>query len=115
MGRESGSGARQCQDDLLQDRLIPRRVAKDHRGVAEAIRCGWADVGVCVRPASAEANLNFLPIREEAYDLCLPTALETDPRLRALFQVVRSATLRQWYSELPGYDCRLSGDSVRIE
>jgi molybdate-binding protein/transcriptional regulator with XRE-family HTH domain len=115
VGREAGSGARLCQDELLHDRPHPRRLAKDHRGVAEAIRCGWADVGVCVRLACEEAGLRFLNVREEAYDLCFPTELESDPRLRALVQVVRSAAFRRWLSEVPGYDCLAAGDLHRIE
>jgi putative molybdopterin biosynthesis protein len=115
VGREPGSGARLCQDEVLQDRPQPRRLAKDHRGVAEAVRCGWADVGVCVRLACEEAGLRFIKIRDEAYDLCFPTGQDNDPRLRALFQVVRSANYRRWLSELPGYDCRSGGETLQIE
>jgi molybdate-binding protein/DNA-binding XRE family transcriptional regulator len=115
VGREPGSGARQCQDELLRNRPQPRRLAKDHRGVAEAIQCGWADAGVCVRLACEEAGLRFIKVRDEAYDLCFPTEQENDPRLRALFQAVRSVNYRKWLSELPGYDCRFGGETVRIE
>jgi molybdate-binding protein/DNA-binding XRE family transcriptional regulator len=115
VGREPGSGARLCQDELLQDRRRPRRLATDHRGVAEAIRCGWADVGVCVRLACEEAGLTFIKVRDEAYDLCFPTQLENDPRLRALLQVVRSVGFRRGLSEVPGYDCLAGGDVVRIQ
>jgi molybdate-binding protein/transcriptional regulator with XRE-family HTH domain len=114
VGRESGSGARQCQDELLQDRPGPRRMAKDHRGVAEAVRCGWADVGVCVRLACEEADLRFIRIRDEAYDLCFPSERDNDPRLRALVQVLRSGSFRTRLSELPGYDCRLGGETIRV-
>ena len=52
VGREDGSGARQCLDELLGGRRKPpRRLASDHRGVAEAVRSGWADAGVCLRLA----------------------------------------------------------------
>jgi molybdate-binding protein len=115
VGREPGSGARLCQDEVLHNRPNPRRLARDHRGVAEAIRCGWADVGVCVRLASEEAGLSFLKVREEAYDLCFSTALESDPRVRALLQVIRSARFRTWLSEVPGYDCLSGGDLLRIQ
>jgi putative molybdopterin biosynthesis protein len=115
IGREAGSGARACQDELLRDRPGPRRVARDHRGVADAIRCGWADVGVCVRLASDEAGLRFVKLRDEAYDLCFPTDLENDPRLRAFFRVVRSTNFRKCLAELPGYDCRSGGDLFRIQ
>jgi molybdate-binding protein/DNA-binding XRE family transcriptional regulator len=115
VGRETGSGARQCQDALLQNRLSPRRMAFSHRGVADAIRCGWADVGVCVRLVCEEAGLQFLEVRDEAYDLCFPTDQQTDPRLRALIRTVRSMHYRRQLFELPGYDCRSSGEVQRIE
>src|SRR5262249_35466546 len=54
VGREKGTGARECQDEILGNRRQPQCVAKDHRGVAEAIRCGWADIGVCHRLVTAE-------------------------------------------------------------
>ena len=109
IGREAGSGARQCLDELLGGRRPPRRVALDHRGVAEAVRCGWADLGVCLRLVSEEAGLDFLSVREEAYDLCYPDQLESDPRLQALIEVVRSVTYRRLLAELPGYDSAGTG------
>lgn len=109
VGRERGSGARQCLDELLAGRSTPRRVASDHRGVAEAIRCGWADAGVCHRLAAEDAGLTFLRLREERYDLCYHRAEEADPRIKALIQVIRSRPYRTLLSELPGYDPREAG------
>jgi len=110
VGRDVGSGARQCQDELLHDAPQPRRVAKDHRGVAEAVRNGWADVGVCLQLVSEEAGLRFITVREETYELCFARANETDPRLRALKEAVRSAAYRTLLEELPGYDPAECGD-----
>lgn len=103
IGREVGSGARQCLDELLGSRPAPRRTARDHRGVTEAIRSGWADAGVCLRIAAAEANLNFLTVRQEAYDICFATDAATDPRIRALVQAIESASYRRLIDDLPGY------------
>jgi molybdate-binding protein/DNA-binding XRE family transcriptional regulator len=114
VGREAGSGARQCQDEVLQHRPLPRRMAKDHRGVAAAIRCGWADAGICVRLVSEEVSLKFIGVREESYQLCFPDALEDDPRMRALLQVIRSRSYRSLLAELPGYDCRNIGENARV-
>lgn len=113
VGRESGSGARQCLDELSGNRLRPRRTARDHRGVAEAVRCGWAEAGVCLQLASEEAGLDFLPVRQEAYDLCYPAASECDPRIAALVRVVRSATYRRLLGDLPGYDASHAGELQR--
>jgi molybdate-binding protein len=114
VGREAGSGARQCLDELLETREKPRREARDHRGVAEAIRCGWADVGVCVRLVSEDAGLEFLSVRDETYDLCFPTASAGDPRIQALVAAVRSESYRRLLGELPGYDTRQAGELEEI-
>ena len=109
VGREVGSGARQCLDQLLENRPGPRRMARDHRGVVEAVRSGWADAGVCVRLASAEAGLSFLPIRDEAFDVCFPTSLSDDRRIKAFLNVVRSVAYRRLLDDLPGYDTSETG------
>lgn len=110
VGREPGSGARQCLDSLLVDRPPPRRIATDHRGVADAVRLGWADAGVCLRLVGEEAGLDFLTVRQEPYDLCFPTSLEPDPRLQALLQAIRSSCYRAALGDLPGYDPANAGD-----
>jgi molybdate-binding protein len=104
IGRQPGAGARQCQDQILGDRRKPRHVAKDHRSVAEAIRCGWADIGVCHRLVSDQAGLRFLHIRDEAYDLCFPASLEADIRVSKLIDAMRSPVLQTLFASLPGYE-----------
>jgi molybdate-binding protein/DNA-binding XRE family transcriptional regulator len=103
VGRSAGAGARCCQDELLGARRSPRHVARDHRGVVEAIRSGWADVGVCLRLASEEGQLSFLPVREENYDLCFQRKQAADPRIVALINAIRSSEYRSMLAELPGY------------
>jgi molybdate-binding protein/transcriptional regulator with XRE-family HTH domain len=115
VGREPGSSAQQCLDTLLAGRKGPRRVADGHRGVAEAVRSGWADVGVCLRLASDEAGLHFLPVREEAYELCYSQRDETDPRIRALVRLVRSQSYRRLVAELPGYDSSQTGEARPVQ
>jgi molybdate-binding protein/transcriptional regulator with XRE-family HTH domain len=114
VGREDGSGARQCLDELFGDHRPPRRLASDHRGVAEAVRSGWADAGVCLRLVSEEAGLEFLPVREETYDLCFPDRWEGDHRIQALLHVVRSQSYRRALGELPGYDSAETGELHRV-
>ena len=104
VGREPGSGARQCLDRLLGTRPGPRHLAPNHRAVAEAVHAGWADAGVCVQLTSSEAGLAFFPVQQEAYELCIPKSAIDDPRLQALLKVVRSAEYRTLLSQLPGYD-----------
>jgi molybdate-binding protein/DNA-binding XRE family transcriptional regulator len=110
IGREPGSGARQVLDEVLEGEAAPAQIARDHRGVVDAVRSGFADAGVSLRLVSEEAGLQFIPVREEAYDLCIPEAFEDDPRVRALIQVVRSKLLRSLLGDLPGYDSKETGE-----
>lgn len=114
IGREPGSGARQCLDELLENRPAPRRIARDHRGVAEAIRCGWGDAGICLQITAEDAGLRFLPLRMETYDLCYLQSSEDDPRVQALIRTVRSAEYQQLLGELPGYAPRQSGSQISV-
>ncbi len=82
--------------------------------MAEALRGGWADAGVCLRLVSEEAGLDFLGVRQEAYDLCFPTRWEDDPRLKALVHAVRSPSYRQALGDLPGYDSTAAGALQRV-
>jgi molybdate-binding protein/transcriptional regulator with XRE-family HTH domain len=103
VGREVGSGARQCLDEVLGRRPAPRRIARDHRGVADAVGSGWADAGVCLRLTAEEAGLQFLSVREEAYDLCFADRNASDPRIRRLLEVLKSFEYRRLIDDLPGY------------
>jgi molybdate-binding protein/DNA-binding XRE family transcriptional regulator len=109
VGREPGSGARECLDELIGQRAAPRRTARNHRGVVEAVRSGWADAGVCLRLTAEEANLKFLPVREEAYDLCFADTMSADPRIQALLKVLRSNVYRTILDDLPGYRAKNTG------
>ena len=60
-------------------------------------------MGVCLRLASEEGQLAFLPVGEEAYDLCFRSDQAADPRMAALVRTVRSPEYRRLLGELPGY------------
>jgi putative molybdopterin biosynthesis protein len=113
IGREAGSGARACQDEVLRDTVRPRRIAASHRAVGDALRAGWSDAGVCLRLVSEELGLAFVPVRHESYDLCFRSAEASDPRLRALVDAVRSKAYRDAIEALPGY--RPSSDAGELE
>ena len=117
VGREEGSGARVCQDQLRSDRRPPNSTAGSHWSVAEALRNNWADAGVCPRLVSEAAGLRFFSVRQAAYQLCFPTDLADDYRLRALMQTVRSKSFRDKLQLLPGISAIGSGtiETIRAE
>ena len=118
VGREEGSGARHCLETIFASQGVPsrhfRHLATDHRGVAESIRAGWAQAGVCVRLTAEEAGLIFLSVRNEDYDLCFRADMEDDPRIIALVETLRSQSFRRLLGELPGYDTAHTGEIMCV-
>lgn len=108
--REAGSAARECLEELQAN--APGRTVHSHAAVAEAVRGGWADAGVCVQLSAEEAGLNFVPLRAESLDFCLPLAMQHDPRIQSLIRLLRSRTYRRLIGELPGYDARHTGEII---
>jgi molybdate-binding protein/DNA-binding XRE family transcriptional regulator len=115
VGREPGSGARNCLDRLLGERASPRHLARNHRGVAEAVQSGWADAGVCLQLPGIEAGLRFLPVETESYELCLPSSFLDEPRMQALLKTVQSVHYRKLLGDLPGYDVSETGTVTGVK
>lgn len=116
VGRESGSGAQQWLERLFRGYASPtcQFVARDHREVAQLIRLGAVDAGVCVRISADDAGLGFLPIHAEPYDYCYRTEQEREPALRAMIQVLGDSTLRRRIAEVSGYFSKTSGQRQRL-
>jgi molybdate-binding protein/DNA-binding XRE family transcriptional regulator len=107
VAREPGSGARVLLERLFrQEGRVPRfrRVARDHRSVAQLVRDGWATAGVCVELVGREAGLTVVGARTESYDLCLAAGREDEPAVAALLGVLRDRRFRTTLGDLPGYD-----------
>lgn len=112
--REPGSAARECLDELFADRRFSGRQVGGHAGVAEAVRAGWAEAGVCLRLCADEAGLNFIPVRTETLDFCFSSVLQHDPRIQALVRLLRTRSYRRLVGDLPGYDARQTGEMAVV-
>jgi molybdate-binding protein/transcriptional regulator with XRE-family HTH domain len=112
--REPGSSARECLDDLLGKPRTSSHIVTSHAAVAEVVRGGWAEAGVCVRICAEDAGLHFLPVRSESLDLCFSASMERDPRVQALIRLLRSRAYRRLIDELPGYYASRTGELVSV-
>ena len=112
--REPGSGARQCQDLVLDGKGAPGHTVDSHAAVIEAVRSSWADAGIALRLSGAQAGLAFYSVRTESYDLHMAPEFTDDFRFFAFLRVVRSKRFRTLLAELPGYSTPHTGE-VRKE
>ena len=112
INREVGAGARFFLDALLEKAGMSTAKIKgyshevsSHLEVARYIRDGMADVGVGVETAAHHFGLEFIPLREERYDLIMRSDfLSTHPMASKFLDAVVSQPFRREIEALGGYD-----------
>lgn len=110
VNRQRGSGTRALLDaELARLGIDPAAVrgytreATTHPAVAEAVKLGEADAGLAVQGVAAPFGLDFLPVREEEYDLAIAAEALDHPAVVALLAEARSAEFARDLARLPGY------------
>lgn len=117
MNREEGSGARLLLDQKLRTAGIQPtqvrgydRIASTHFEVARAIAQRQAEVGIGIRSAAHQFNLDFVPLQTARYDLVVPKPyLKSHPTLTHLFETLVCRPFRDEIEALGGYDTSETG------
>ena len=112
INREVGAGARFFLDALLEKAGMTGETIKgyehevmSHLEVARHIRDGMADVGIGVETAAHYFGLDFIPLREERYDLIMRSDfLNTHPMASKFLDAVVSQPFRREIEALGGYN-----------
>lgn len=76
---------------------------RSHLEVALAVRNGLADAGVGIRMAAELAGLAFVPLAREAFDLVIPNAFISHPRVSAFLDAVLDGVRREARRAPAGY------------
>jgi putative molybdopterin biosynthesis protein len=116
VNREPGSGSRMLLDEALAAAGVPstlvagyERAAASHLSVAEVVGMGMADSGVAVKAAAIALGLDFVPLRQERYDLVFPNHFLNDNAVGELLVALRSSSLKRQVEALGGYDIACMG------
>ncbi|MBM3939965.1 MAG: helix-turn-helix domain-containing protein [SAR202 cluster bacterium] len=119
VNREPGSGSRALLDEALaRIGVAPAaiagydREATSHLTVAEVVGMGLADAGIGVRAAANAAGLDFVPLRQERYDLVIPRHFIDLPPVQAMLDTLRRPGLRRQVEALGGYDLSSVGQEA---
>ena len=83
-----------------------------HLAVAAAVASGAADCGLGLRRAALALGLDFVPVGEERFDLCIPERHSGHPGVVALLAVMAEGAFRAALGREPGYDARATGALV---
>jgi putative molybdopterin biosynthesis protein len=94
VNRNRGSGTRVLIDRLLtvgQEQHRPQGFyveVKSHNAVAAAVAQSRADWGIAIETVARDAGLGFIALRDEEFDLVIPTSRESRPAVQAFCQVL---------------------------
>ncbi len=119
INRPRGAEARRLLDRELKKAGVKparvrgyARVARSHQEVAQAVALGGADAGVAPVATALAWGLSFIELSEERFDLVLPLARASDPKIDRLLEVLGSDRFERELQALPGYDPTCAGEVV---
>jgi len=116
INRQRGAGTRILFDfKLKQQGISPdaingyEREEYTHMAVAAAVASGTAGAGMGIRAAALALGLDFVPVVEERYDLCIPVDFYDTPYISRLLEVMAEPAFQDEVRSLGGYDLRDCG------
>ena len=83
-----------------------------HLAVASHISHGNADVGLGIEAAALSNGLDFMPMFRERYDLVIPMANYSSPRLAPMLEIINSDEFKKIVDGVGGYDTSQTGTTT---
>ena len=121
VNRQKGSGTRILLDSQLRKLGIEpasvrgyEREENTHISVATVIAQGQADVGLGAQSAASVAQLDFIPLLKERYDLVTLQKNLANPCVQRVVEVIRQESLHKMLRSIPGYDLTDTGIMVTV-
>lgn len=118
INREKGAGARVLLDEQLRLNGISKNqingyeeIQTSHFGVASSIANGKSDVGVGIEQAAKVANIDFIPLVTESYDLVILKTIDNEKLISDVLSILQNHSFQEELQSL-GYDVSRTGEVV---
>ncbi len=119
INRQKGAGTRVLFDYYLKKENIDsssingyNREEFTHLAVAAAVKNDACDTGMGIYASARALDLDFIPVTEERYDLCILPELIEEEILETLLSVINSSEFRDYTSDFGGYNLESSGKLI---
>ena len=119
VNRNPGSGTRLWLDKELRRINLPvelihgyGNIAQTHSQSAKSVQAGQADAAIGIQAAAWEAQLDFIALFEERYDLVIPA--EQAHLVEPLLDHLQTASFRKELNSLTGYNTAHSGEQIPL-
>ena len=120
VNRQKGAGTRILFDYLLEQAGLPPaeiygydREEHTHLGVAASVDAGSARAGLGILPAARAFGLEFVPLREERYDLLMSSSFYRSAEGEALLELIRDPLFQERVEAMGGYSMRDAGKIMK--
>lgn len=118
INREKGAGARVLLDEQLRLNGISKKhingyddIQTSHFGVASIIANGRADVGIGIEQAAKVANIDFIPLITESYDLVILKTIDNEKLISDVLSILQKESFQEELQSL-GYDVSRTGEVI---
>jgi excisionase family DNA binding protein len=95
--------------DAAKLALLPQP-ARGEMDLALAVSEGKADAGLAIETVAHQLGLDFVPLRDERYDLVMARRDYFEPSIQRLLTFTRTAAFQTRAAELAGYDVSALGE-----
>ncbi|MGI6453493.1 MAG: molybdopterin biosynthesis protein [Syntrophomonadaceae bacterium] len=119
INRQKGAGTRVLLDFLLAQQNIKaekingyNREEYTHLAVAAAVKNNTSDAGLGIFSSAKALDLDFIPVAEERYDICILPDLLTEDRISHLLDTIHSQEYKKSVQLAGGYNLDLSGSII---
>jgi len=119
VNRNPGSGTRLWLDKELRRINLPsdnirgyQNIVQTHSLAAQSVLNGQADVVIGIQAAAWEAQLDFIELFEERYDLIIPA--EQAQLVNPLLDHLQTGSFRRQLNSLTGYNTAHSGEQISL-
>ncbi|GIN22330.1 MAG TPA: helix-turn-helix domain-containing protein [Bacillus bacterium] len=116
INREKGAGARVLLDEQLRINGISKNqlngyedIQTSHLGVASVVANGRADIGVGIEQSAKVANIDFIPLVTESYDLVMLKKEDNARLINMVLEILNSEEFKEELRSL-GYGVEKTGE-----
>jgi putative molybdopterin biosynthesis protein len=119
INRNEGSGTRFLLEYLLREKGVTEKeiigfadTVDTHLEVALKVLFNEVDVGLGIEYVAHLFALDFIPLRQERFDLVIPKELWTTQAIREFLSYVDPAAIQKLVRTLPGYSLKDTGKVI---
>ena len=121
VNRQKGSGTRILLDYMLdKEKINPSNITgyenekNSHLAVSYAIYSGNSNVGLGIMSAAKSYNLDFIPLKEENFDIVIPKNILNEKYVELMLNIINSLEFKKAINNIGGYITKNTGKQIKL-